>query len=77
MITAQEARERVNSLESERIQNEMKTVEDKINVAIAKGETSCWLGISISEATSKWLKSLDYKIRWFEDSDGCDVEVIW
>lgn len=78
MITANEARERIDTLATERGKKEQKTAEEKITKAVEKGDSSCWLGIYISEATDKWLKSLGYQTRRVSDpKDGDDTEVKW
>ncbi len=78
MITAKEARERIDTLETERGKQEQKTAEEKINKAVEKGESYCWLGVWISKATEKWLKSLGYDVQRVDSTkDGSDVKVSW
>lgn len=79
MITAKEARERIDALETERGMKEKKTVEEKITKAVEKGESSCWLGVWISDATEEWLKSLGYKVERFDSyyNSNSDVKVSW
>lgn len=78
MITANEARERIDTLATERGKKEQQTAEEKITKAVEKGDSSCWLGIYISDATDKWLKSLGYQTRRVSDQrDGDDTEVKW
>ena len=74
MITAKEARERINSLETERGKQEMKLAEEKINEAVEKGSYYCWLGVWISVATEEWLTALGYEV---ERVAGIDVKVEW
>ena len=78
MITANEARERIDTLATERGKKEQQKADEKITKAVEKGDSSCWLGIYISDATDKWLKSLgDRKRRVSDQSDGDDTEVKW
>ncbi len=78
MITANEARERIDTLATERGKKEQQKADEKITKAVEKGDSSCWLGIYISDATDKWLKSLGYQTRRVSDqSDGDDTEVKW
>lgn len=78
MITANEARERIDTLATERGKKEQQKAEEKITKAVEKGDSSCWLGIYISDATDKWLKSLGYQTRRVSDQrDGDDTEVKW
>ena len=78
MITAKEARERINALETERGKQERKTAEEKINKAVEKGESYCWLGVWISDATEGWLTSLGYQVKRVDSQkDGSDVKVEW
>lgn len=78
MITAKEARERIDAAEAKRRKQEKKTAEEKINAAVAKGISYCWLDASTSEATEEWLKSLGYKIIRTPPAKHCyDVEVRW
>lgn len=75
MITAKEARERIDALEAERIKQEQEAVEEKINKAVEKGESYCWLNSWISHATEDWLKSLGYIVERSEMDD--DVKASW
>lgn len=78
MITANEARKKIDTLATKRGEEERKKAEEKITKAVENGESSCWLGIYISEATKKWLESLGYKVRLMSDQrDGDDTEVRW
>lgn len=78
MITAKEARKRIDTLATKRGEEEKRKAEERITKAVEKGDGSCWLGIYISDATEKWLKSLGYEVRRFSDQrDGMDTEVKW
>ena len=78
MISANEAREKINTLATIRGDNEKKKAEERITRAIEEGKNSCWLGIYISDATEKWLKSLGYQVRRISDQrSGNDTEVKW
>ena len=58
MITASEARKKINNLKTKKGQEEREFCEKIINQAIDNQEDYCWLGRSISEPTKKWLKDL-------------------
>ena len=78
MITAKEARERIDALKAERSKQEMKTVDEIITTAIEKGKSYCRLGICISEPTEEWLKRLGYQVEHVSSQkDGIDVKVSW
>lgn len=78
MITANEARERVDTLATKRGEEEKKKAEERITKAVENGYSSCWLGIYVSDATEKWLKSLGYQVKRISDQrDGNDTEVKW
>ena len=59
MVTAKEARERVNKL----TEQEQKDVEAEINKAIEKGKLYCIFESEMSYATVEWLKSLGYGVE--------------
>ncbi len=78
MITANEARKKIDVLETERGKKEMQIAEERITAAVEKGESDCWLGIYVSNATENWLKSLGYKVkRISSQKDGDDTNVKW
>ena len=78
MITANEAREKIDMLKTKRGEEEKKKAEERITKAVENGDSSCWLGICISEATEKWLESLGYQIeRTYNMRDGDDTKVEW
>lgn len=78
MITANEARKKIDTLATKRGEEEKKKAEERITRAVENGESSCWLRIYISDATEKWLKSLGYQVRRMSNQrDGDDTEVRW
>lgn len=78
MITAAEARKKINDLNTKNGQEEKKFCENKINHAIENGEKYCWLGRIISEPTKKWLRDLGYSVEGFNSQrEGCDTRVSW
>ncbi len=79
MITAKEAREKVDALKTERIKQEMKMVEEKINKAVQECEYYTWLGVLISDATQSKLESLGYNVEEVidPDNDSSHVKVSW
>lgn len=78
MMTADQARKKIDTLATKRGEEEKMKAEEKINAAIERGENHCWLGIYASDATEKWLKSLGYQVRRMSDQrDGDDTEVRW
>ena len=78
MITANEARKKIDALETERGKKQMQIAEERITEAVEKGYSDCWLGIYVSDATESWLKSLGYEIeRTFSPKDGDDTKVKW
>ena len=78
MITAKEARERIDALEAERESKEKEMAEEKITAAVERGEASCWLVGCISKATEDWLRSMGYIVQRTDDlRDGSYLEVAW
>ena len=81
MITAKEARARINALKTKRGKEEKAIAEEKINAATDDGEEYCYLGIWISDATKNWLESEPncYKVTILsEDRPGeDDTKVSW
>ena len=78
MITANEARKRIDTLKTKRGEEEKKIVEAAITSAVEDGRDLCWLGIYISDATKNWLESLGYQVKRVSDNrDGDDTEVKW
>lgn len=78
MITAKEARKRIDMLETERGRQEKKTAEEKINNAVEEGQSYCYLGVYISESTENWLKSLGYDVQHVNSpKDGSAVKIAW
>ncbi len=77
MITAKEARKRIDTEKTERAKQEKKIAEKEINKAVEQGRSYCWLGFLISEATEEWLKSLGYKVNPISSAKHSDVEVSW
>lgn len=76
MITAKEARERIENVGGEK---EKKIVEEVINRAIENGRERCMIGVSISDDTKKWLESLGYEVTRISDprEDQNDTLVSW
>lgn len=78
MITAQEARQKIEQLETERGKKEKNIAEEKITSAVEQGLQGCDLGIYVSDATEKWLISLGYKVeRYSNQRDGSGTYVSW
>lgn len=76
MITAKEARAKVDMLEAEKEGGqERKRVEEKINKAIEEGKSSCWIGFWVFSDTVRWLKSLGYYVE--HSPAKCDTFVEW
>lgn len=78
MITAKEARERVENLKTERGEKERKIAEEKITEAIERAEYCCYLGIVISNPTKAHLEFMGYQVEiQDEQSGGPDTKVEW
>ena len=77
MISATEARKKINDLNTKKGQQEKELCEKRINQAIENGRTSCAVD-SISEPTKKWLTNLGYSVRNAGDQrDGFYTEISW
>lgn len=78
MISAKEARKKIDTLNTERGKEEQQKAELAIERAVQNGDSECWLGIYISAATEKWLKSLGYQVeKMSSQKDGSDTKVKW
>lgn len=78
MITAKEAREKIENLETELGEKEKRVAEDKISAAIENNEYCCWLGMAISDPTRAYLKSLGYQVEPIDETgDLPDTKVSW
>lgn len=78
MITAKEAREKVDTLAKKRIQEEQEIARSRIMDAVNQRKSSCYLDIYISEETKQWLKDLGYKVRHvYGQGRRDDTEVKW
>lgn len=62
MITAAEARKKVNERKLNFIQGELSLIEKKIDEAIYSKRTFCLINFKISDSTQKDLKKLGYII---------------
>ena len=78
MISAKEAREKIDDLKTEKGQQEKKKAEEKITKAIENGEFSCKLDPRASHGLKKYLRSLGYNIEDGGDlKDGFYTKVSW
>ena len=78
MLTAQEAREKIDPLATRRGAEEKKKVEEKVTEAVENGERYCSVGIYVSNATVAWLEGLGYKVERFSDQrEGNDTKISW
>lgn len=78
MITAKEAREKIENLETELGAKEKIVAEDKISTAIEENKFSCLLGMPISDPTKAYLKSLGYQVESIDETgDLPDTKVSW
>lgn len=76
MITAKEARERIDTLTTKRGEEEKRISEKRITKTVENGDGSCWLDIYISDATKKCLKSPEYPVKQRSNQrDGMNTEV--
>ena len=63
MITAQEAREKIDTLSTKHGEEEKSKAEEQITAAMERGEYECRLDFSPSNALTTWLTSLGYHVR--------------
>lgn len=77
LFTAKEAREKVDSLKSNKLEEEKIMAESKIVSAVEDGDNSCYIGYVESE-TVQWLESLGYIVECITSpKDGSDTKVTW
>ena len=62
MLTAAEARKKVNDRKISLIRGEISLIENKINKAIDSGRTFCLINIKISDSSKKELEALGYRV---------------
>lgn len=67
LISAREARQKIESLESNKIKQQMKDIENSINKAVDDGKYSCYYYNSLFESVAKELTRQGYNY-----SDCCD-----
>lgn len=78
MITAKEAREKIENLKTERGEREKKIAEEKILKAVEELENCCWLGIAISDITKHYLEKLEYVVEIEDEGTaGADTKISW
>lgn len=82
MITAKEARAKIDNLtkkrDKERIEEEKKIAEEKINEALENDKSCCRIGFKISDDTKQWLESLEYKVQYlYNENSGYNTLIIW
>ena len=77
MISAAEARKKIEDLNTKIGKEEKELCEKQINSAIEHGQTYCAVD-SISKPTQKWLESLGYSVKSAGDQrDGYYTEIRW
>lgn len=77
LFTAKEARERIDSLKNNKLEEEKIMAESKIVTAVENGDDSCHIGY-VEFETAQWLESLGYGIeRITSPKDGSDTIVKW
>lgn len=73
MLTANEARQKSDSLIAEAIKFELESLEILINKEIEKGNKSLYLTVSINAKATTHLRQLGYKVTFDQQDDGCNV----
>lgn len=77
LFTAKEAREKVDSLKNNKLEEQKIMAESKIVSAVEDGDNSCYIGY-VEPETVQWLKSLGYVVECIIDpKDGSDTKVTW
>ena len=79
MITAKEAREKIDSINNNYLRKEQQKVEKKINKAIRKRKNYCYVfADELSENIEKQLESLGYTIEYVTRSrEYPEVKISW
>ena len=81
MITAEEARKRIQKFSYTDFDEEEKTLaEDKIIEAASNDQNYCWLGVRAKNSTVKWLESLGYTVRIeriTRTEKDADTRILW
>jgi lipocalin len=80
MRTAKEAREHADSLANKTNKYQLEEIENKIEEAINNSppKYEIWVYSRINTAVKKYLESLSYEVREFDDQrDGYSVKISW
>ena len=78
MITAAEARKKIETLNTKIGQEEKELCEKKINDAIEQCKNSCSIDRILSQPTQEWLKSLGYSVTVISNQkDGSYTDISW
>lgn len=71
MLTAKEARERINSIELLINKNQLETIAKKIEAAVQRGDCCIDVGSNLTDPNKKHLASLGYTVT-YESGDQRD-----
>ena len=77
MITAREAATRTIALIKNHEIDELKTIEERINRSIKKGERSCCYNGTISSVARQELERLGYRVEVGQQYNECYVIIRW
>ena len=78
MITAAEARKKINELNTKIGKEEKELCEKTINAAIENCKNSCCIDQILSQPTIEWLRSLGYSVTVFSNQkDGSYTDICW
>ena len=78
MYAAKEAREKAGQSVSEETKEQLALAEKCINLAVGKGEMSCWFSRPLRKQAIKKLEELGYKVVCRTNQrDGEQYEISW
>ena len=78
MLTATEAREKIEALKVKRIKLDQEVIEFAVNEALKKGESFCRIGFMPCKEAISWVEELGYEVKRFPAVWGeTEVRISW
>jgi hypothetical protein len=77
MITAEEARKRVDTKYEQEVRTEIDEIDRKILDAVDKGDTSIFIFHNIHTETANYLRDLGYTVEQDNFRNEVDITISW
>lgn len=75
--TAEEAKEKATEMRLQKINDELKSIAERINQAVSKGEMSCCIDGYVDGEVKDKLKTLGYKVTSGSKYNESYVNISW